>query len=98
WQKPFTQDDLHLADALAANVSAGIECAQLLRRQRDLFLETITTLAQAVEMRDKYTGGDTPPCPREFATPATRPRADEGRPGTGPHRHAPARHRQDRHQ
>ena len=45
WQKPFTQDDLHLADALAANVSAGIEAAQLLRRQRDLFLETITSLA-----------------------------------------------------
>jgi putative nucleotidyltransferase with HDIG domain len=59
WQKPFTQDDLHLADALAANVSAGIECAQLLRKQRDLFLETITILAQAVELRDQYTGGHT---------------------------------------
>ena len=59
WQKPFTQDDLHLADALAANVSAGIESAQLMRRQRDLFLETITTLAQAVELRDEYTGGHT---------------------------------------
>ena len=59
WQKPFTEDDLYLADALAANVSAGIESAQLLRRQRDLFLETITTLAQAVEMRDEYTGGHT---------------------------------------
>jgi putative nucleotidyltransferase with HDIG domain len=59
WQKPFSQDDLHLADALAANVSAGIESAQLLRRQRDLFLETITTLAQAVELRDEYTGGHT---------------------------------------
>jgi HD-GYP domain-containing protein (c-di-GMP phosphodiesterase class II) len=59
WQKPFTQEDLHLADALAANVSAGIECAQLLRKQRDLFLETITILAQAVELRDQYTGGHT---------------------------------------
>src|SRR5207253_4634341 len=28
-------------------------------KQRDLFLETITTLAQAVEMRDEYTGGHT---------------------------------------
>ena len=27
WQKAFTEDDLHLADALAAHVSAGIECA-----------------------------------------------------------------------
>ena len=59
WQKPFNADDLHLADALAANVSAGIECAQLLRKQRDLFLNTITILAQAVELRDHYTGGHT---------------------------------------
>src|SRR5207245_2982590 len=59
WQNPFTQDDLHLADALAANVSAGIESAQLLRKQRDLFLDTITILAQAVELRDEYTGGHT---------------------------------------
>ena len=59
WQKPFTMDDLHVADALAANVSAGIECAQLLRKQRDLFLDTITILAQAVELRDEYTGGHT---------------------------------------
>ena len=59
WQKPFTSEDLHLADALAAHVSAGIECAQLLRKQRDLFLNTITILAQAVELRDEYTGGHT---------------------------------------
>jgi putative nucleotidyltransferase with HDIG domain len=59
WQRPFTMDDLHLADGLAANVSAGIECAQLVRKQRDLFLDTITVLAQAVEMRDQYTGGHT---------------------------------------
>jgi putative nucleotidyltransferase with HDIG domain len=59
WQKPFTRDDLHLADALAVNVSAGIESAQLLRKQRDLFFNTINALAQAVEMRDPYTGGHT---------------------------------------
>jgi HD-GYP domain-containing protein (c-di-GMP phosphodiesterase class II) len=59
WQKPFTMEDLHVADALAANVSAGIECAQLVRKQRDLFLATITILAQAVELRDEYTGGHT---------------------------------------
>jgi putative nucleotidyltransferase with HDIG domain len=59
WQKPFTQEDLHLADALAANVSAGIECAALLRKQKELFLDTITILAQAVELRDEYTGGHT---------------------------------------
>jgi putative nucleotidyltransferase with HDIG domain len=59
WQKPFTPDDLHLADALAASVSAGIESAQLLQKQRDLFLNTITILAQAVELRDEYTGDHT---------------------------------------
>lgn len=59
FQDPFTLEDLHLADALAANVSAGIECAQLLRKQRDLFLNTIMMLAQLVELRDEYTGGHT---------------------------------------
>ncbi len=58
-QNPFTEDDLHLADALAAHVSAAIESALLLQQQRDLFLKTITTLAQAVELRDDYTGGHT---------------------------------------
>jgi putative nucleotidyltransferase with HDIG domain len=58
-QKPFTKDDLMLADALAAHVSAGIESTQLLRKQRDLFLSTIRILAQAVELRDPYTGGHT---------------------------------------
>jgi HD-GYP domain-containing protein (c-di-GMP phosphodiesterase class II) len=58
-QPRFTLGDLHLADALAASVSAGIESAQLLRQQRDLFLNTITLLAQAVELRDEYTGGHT---------------------------------------
>jgi len=58
-QKPFTESDLLLADALAAHVSAAIECAQLLRNQRELFLKTITILAQAVELRDGYTGGHT---------------------------------------
>jgi putative nucleotidyltransferase with HDIG domain len=59
WQKPFTQDELFLGDALAANVSAGIEAAQLIRKQRDLFLNTITALAQTVELRDSCTAGHT---------------------------------------
>jgi putative nucleotidyltransferase with HDIG domain len=58
-QRPFTEDDLHLADALAAHVSAAIEGASLLRKQRELFLKTITILAQAVELRDEYTYGHT---------------------------------------
>lgn len=59
WQNPFTEDDLLLADALAAHVSAAIESAQLLQKQKDLFLNTIMILAQAVELRDGYTGGHT---------------------------------------
>lgn len=56
---PFNNEDLQLADALAASVSAGIEMAQLLEQQRELFLRTVTALAQAVEMRDAYTGNHT---------------------------------------
>jgi len=59
FQKPFSSEDLHLADALAASVSAGIESAQLLRKERDTFLNIITCLAQAVEFKDEYTGGHT---------------------------------------
>ena len=59
WQKPFTEDDLHLADALAASVSAGIETAQLLRQQKELYRDTIRVLAQVVEVRDDYTGKHT---------------------------------------
>lgn len=59
FQAPFTQDDLHLADALAANVSAGIESAYLLRKREDLFLSIISVLAQAIELKDDYTGGHT---------------------------------------
>ena len=58
-QNPFTEDDLHLADALAAHVSAAIEGALLLRKQKEFFLKTITILAQAVELRDHYTGNHT---------------------------------------
>jgi putative nucleotidyltransferase with HDIG domain len=54
-QKPFTKDDLQLADALSASVSAGIESAELLRRQRELFFATINMLAQVVEVRDTDT-------------------------------------------
>jgi HD-GYP domain-containing protein (c-di-GMP phosphodiesterase class II) len=58
-QPPFTKDELYLADALAANVSAGIESVYLLQKREDLFLSIINVLAQAVELRDDYTGGHT---------------------------------------
>ncbi len=58
-QEPFSQDDLFLADAIAASVSTGIECSQLIEVQRQQAIHTVTALAQAVEMRDQYTGGHT---------------------------------------
>ncbi|MFM7149864.1 MAG: HD domain-containing phosphohydrolase [Gemmataceae bacterium] len=59
FQPEFTPEDLRLANALAANVSAGIECAQLFQKQRDLFLNTINILGEVIELRDKETGGHT---------------------------------------
>ena len=47
------------ADAIAASVAVGIESAQLLEQQREQFIETVTTLARTVEMRDQYTGDHT---------------------------------------
>ncbi len=58
-QEPFTESDLYLADAVAANMAIGIECAQLVASQSEQFLETVTALARAVEMRDQYTGDHT---------------------------------------
>lgn len=59
FQNPFNKDDLVLADAMAAQISSGIECSMLLSKQRELFINTVTVLAQAVELRDVYTGGHT---------------------------------------
>jgi HD-GYP domain-containing protein (c-di-GMP phosphodiesterase class II) len=55
-QDPFTQADFDLADTIAAQISIGIENAQMAEMQRDLFLHTVASLAQAVDMRDSYTG------------------------------------------
>ncbi len=59
FQEPFNQDDLHLADALAASVSAAIECSQLVEQQQKNFLLTVSALANAVELRDAYTSKHT---------------------------------------
>jgi putative nucleotidyltransferase with HDIG domain len=59
-QPTFTTEDLRLADALAAHLSVAIEGAQNLQeKQRSLFVNTVIILAQAIEMRDEYTGGHT---------------------------------------
>ncbi len=55
---PFTRDDLHRADALAANLSFAFENAQQWQeRQQGLFLQTVIAFSQVIELRDPYTGG-----------------------------------------
>ncbi|MCI0683397.1 MAG: HD domain-containing protein [Gemmataceae bacterium] len=58
-QEPFGESELYLADAIAASVAVGIECGQLVQQQREQFVETVATLARAVEMRDQHTGDHT---------------------------------------
>jgi HD-GYP domain-containing protein (c-di-GMP phosphodiesterase class II)/pSer/pThr/pTyr-binding forkhead associated (FHA) protein len=59
-QPPFTPDDLRLADVLAASVSAGVESlGHFIEKERELFIHTLTALAQAVDLRDDYTGSHT---------------------------------------
>jgi HD-GYP domain-containing protein (c-di-GMP phosphodiesterase class II) len=56
---PFTESELYYADAIAASVAVGIETAQMVEQQREQFIQTVTTLARAVEVRDQYTGDHT---------------------------------------
>jgi HD-GYP domain-containing protein (c-di-GMP phosphodiesterase class II) len=56
---PFTEADLDRADALAGAIALGLERQQLVERHEGLFVQTVTALAEAVEMRDEYTGNHT---------------------------------------
>ncbi len=56
---PFENGDLAFANALAAQISIGIESAQMIRKQRETFFETVNVLGQVIELRDAYTGGHT---------------------------------------
>jgi HD-GYP domain-containing protein (c-di-GMP phosphodiesterase class II) len=58
-QTPFCETDLYRADSLAAALALSVERLQMVERQQELFLHTVTALAQAVEMRDSYTGDHT---------------------------------------
>jgi putative nucleotidyltransferase with HDIG domain len=59
FQDAFEEDSFYLADAIAASVSMAIESAQLVEQQRMQFVETVSSLARAVELRDQYTGDHT---------------------------------------
>jgi HD-GYP domain-containing protein (c-di-GMP phosphodiesterase class II) len=56
-QSAFDQKDFFIADAVAASVAVGIESALLVEAQREQFIQTVTSLARAVEVRDPYTWG-----------------------------------------
>jgi HD-GYP domain-containing protein (c-di-GMP phosphodiesterase class II) len=58
-QAAFSPQEFHLADALAATVSVGIESALLVSRQQQQFLQTVTALGRAVEIRDLSTANHT---------------------------------------
>jgi HD-GYP domain-containing protein (c-di-GMP phosphodiesterase class II) len=59
FHEPFTPYDFHLADAIAASVAVGIESALLVEQQREEFIQSVTSLARTVELRDQYTGDHT---------------------------------------
>ncbi len=52
---PFTHEDFYLADGIAASAAVGIESAQLVEDQREQFVQTVTALSRAVELRDQFT-------------------------------------------
>jgi HD-GYP domain-containing protein (c-di-GMP phosphodiesterase class II) len=56
--EPFTVFELHLADAIAANIAGSIESARFfLAKQRSWFVQTVIALAQTIELRDPCTAG-----------------------------------------
>jgi HD-GYP domain-containing protein (c-di-GMP phosphodiesterase class II) len=56
--KPFTLFELHLADAIAANIAGAVESARFfLAKQRSWFIRTVVALAQTMELRDPCTAG-----------------------------------------
>lgn len=53
----FTDDDIDLATRLASMSAAAIENAELHDKLQNLFVESITALANAIDARDPYTRG-----------------------------------------
>jgi len=58
-QQPFTESDLYLADAFADSLAIALERICTADLQQDIVVQAVTALAQAVEMRDEYTGNHT---------------------------------------
>jgi putative nucleotidyltransferase with HDIG domain len=58
--EPFTQEDLHRADALAIHLSFFLDNAASLEEKHNLlFIQTLIAFSQVIELRDEYTAGHT---------------------------------------
>jgi len=55
--QPYSQDDRLALSTLANQTAVAIENAQLYDELEDTFVQTITTLANAIDLRDTYTSG-----------------------------------------
>jgi putative nucleotidyltransferase with HDIG domain len=55
--QPYSQDDRLLLSTLANQTAVAIENAQLYDELEKTFIQTITTLANAIDLRDTYTSG-----------------------------------------
>jgi len=55
----FTEEDLTLFQSLADQVAVALDNARLMAEIEELFFQTASSLADAIEKRDPYTGGHT---------------------------------------
>jgi len=55
----FYADDLRLIDTLSHQVAIAVENSQLYEKLKNSFYDTVEALAEAIEKKDRYTGGHT---------------------------------------
>lgn len=53
----FTEEDLTLLETLSHQVAIAVENAQLYAKVKRSFYDTVEALAEAIEIKDRYTGG-----------------------------------------
>ncbi|MEK6545206.1 MAG: HD domain-containing phosphohydrolase [Nitrospinota bacterium] len=56
-EQPFTNSDMEFVSVLCGQAGIAIENAQLYEKVANSYMEIIATLANAIEVRDKYTAG-----------------------------------------
>lgn len=55
----FEEEDLKLLENLSHQVAIAVENAQLYTRLKETFVQTAAAMAEAIEAKDRYTGGHT---------------------------------------